>query len=151
MPTRLIYLLSSQNAPFQRAHFAIFIPSPSPLSPNNERGTLINVVGTPMAGYKLEFERNHVPASRQHYQHYGLFPIEQVDSVNIVDSEDEVHSVDDSPRGEVEIAAAQVKPPGISENFLAPVNDVCHPFFPSLPPIFLSKCWNVEITMVDHE
>lgn len=104
-----------------------------------------------MAGYKLEFERNHVPASRQHYQHYELFPIGQVDSVNIVDSEDEVYSVDDSPRGEVEIAAAQVKPPGISENSLAPVNDVCHPFFPSLLPIFLSKCWNVEITMVDHE
>ncbi|BCR88852.1 uncharacterized protein ACHE_50050A [Aspergillus chevalieri] len=121
MPTRTIFLLSSRNAPFQRMHFAIFIPSPT--SPNAGRGTLINVVGAPMAGYKLEFERNHVPASRQHYQHYELFPIGEVNVQHIVDSEDEVHSVDDSPRGEIEIVATQVKQPGISENFLAPVND----------------------------
>lgn len=106
-------------------HFAIFIPSPT--SPNAGRGTLINVVGAPMAGYKLEFERNHVPASRQHYQHYELFPIGEVNVQHIVDSEDEVHSVDDSPRGEIEIVATQVKQPGISENFLAPVNDVSPP------------------------
>lgn len=117
MTPRKIYLIKSRNASFQRAHFSIFVPSQT----NSELGTLINIVGAPMAGYKLEFERNHIPASRQSYE---IFPLADVDSSNIVDSTTDEHSIDDIPRGNIEIAATQVAPPGMSENFLAPVNDV---------------------------
>lgn len=78
------------------------------------RGTLINVVGAPVAGYKLEFERNHVPSAIKHFE---LFPIGDVDTEHIVDSTDDKHSIDDVPRGRVESLAVQVKPPGVSRNY----------------------------------
>jgi hypothetical protein len=34
------------------------------------------------------------------------------------------HGKDSTPRGNIEIAASQVPTPGISQNFMAPVNDV---------------------------
>lgn len=118
MATRTIYLISFRNSPSQRAHFAIFVPSAA--DPN--RGTLIHAVGAPMAGYILEFKRNYSPAMTQ--QRHETFPIGQVYSSNIVDSVDTAMTKDSTPRGNIEIAASQVPTPGISQNFMAPVNDV---------------------------
>lgn len=121
MPTRTIYLTKSRTSRSQRAHFAIFVPSPSTLS----KGTLINAVGAPMAGYILEFKRNDVPAATQQ-ERCEFFAIGEVDSSHIVDAaaDDEVASTDSAPRGELEMAAARVRTPGVSEKFMAPVNDV---------------------------
>jgi hypothetical protein len=35
-----------------------------------------------------------------------------------------VKKADANPRGDIEVVASQIPTPGISENFLAPVNDV---------------------------
>ncbi|CAG7935421.1 unnamed protein product [Penicillium salamii] len=117
MATRTIQLVSFRNVSSQRAHFAIFVPSAA----DPKRGTLIHAVGAPMAGYILEFKRNYSPAMTQ--QRHETFPIGQVYSSNIVDSVDTAMTKDSTPRGNIEIAASQVPTPGISQNFMAPVND----------------------------
>lgn len=61
MATRTVSLISFRNAPSQRAHFAIFIPSAT----DPKRGTLIHAVGAPMAGYVLQFKRNYSPVLTQ--------------------------------------------------------------------------------------
>lgn len=129
MPTHTIYLTKARTSRSQRAHFAIFVPSPSTPS----KGTLINAVGAPMAGYILEFKRNDCPATTQQ-GHCEFFPIGEVDSSHIVDSaaNDEVASTDSEPRGDLEMAAARVRTPGVSENFMAPVNDVSFIYLLSL-------------------
>ncbi|CAI7674590.1 unnamed protein product [Penicillium palitans] len=116
MATRAIYLISARNTSFQRAHFSIFVP----LATNPDRGTKIHAVGTPMAGYVLEFKRNYNPSLDPHDQ---TFPIGQVDSSDIVDSPDAAPSIDSTPRGKIELAATQIPTPGINHNFMAPVND----------------------------
>jgi hypothetical protein len=133
MPTRTIFLLSSRNAPFQRAHFAIVIPSFT--SPNAERGTLIKIVGAPMAGYKLEFERNHIPASRQHYQHYELFPIGEVDVQHIMDSEDGVHGSAFPSLYEVQIVDGHVQT-------TVDVPEICSP-----NPIYNASCHTSDVLL----
>ncbi|KKZ68789.1 hypothetical protein EMCG_01002 [[Emmonsia] crescens] len=55
MDPRNVSLIAYRNAASQRAHFAIFVPTAS----NQDRGTMIHVVGAPMAGYRLEFKRNY--------------------------------------------------------------------------------------------
>lgn len=119
MPPRTIYLVTSRNSPAQRAHFAVFIPTAA--QPN--QGTLIQAIGAPMTGYILEFKRNYNPATDS-LERYTLFPLGEVDSSHIVDSEDGVKSSDASPWDEIEKVAALIPTPGISENFLAPVNVV---------------------------
>ena len=118
MVSRTVYLVSSRLVPSQRAHFAIFIPS----AVDPQKGTLINVVGAPMIGFSLEFKRNYAPATAQEPR--TITPIGQINSDDLVDSKNEQESVDSSPRGNVEIVAARVPPPRISQNFKAPVNDV---------------------------
>lgn len=115
---RNIFLIVARNAPSQRAHFAIFIPSAS----DPERGTLINAVGAPMVGYKLEFERIYSPALR--HQPYEMISIGRDDSSNVIDYTDPVTSIDSEPRDNIQRAAAEIPPPRISQNFIAPVNDV---------------------------
>lgn len=115
MAPRTIYLISFRPAPSQRAHFAIFVPSAADM----QVGTLIHVVGAPMAGFSLEFKRGYNPSMTT--QTHEMWPIGQVDSSHIVDWPKETRGTDTSPRGDMEIAAAQVRPPGISENFMAPV------------------------------
>ncbi|PLB37149.1 uncharacterized protein BDW47DRAFT_107469 [Aspergillus candidus] len=117
MTPRTIYLVSDRQASSQRAHFSLFVPSTA----DPTRGTIIQVIGAPMTGYALEFKRNHSPSSIQHS--YETCPIGQVASAHIVDSTHTAASTDCEPKGDIEIAAAQVPPPRISENFLAPVND----------------------------
>ncbi|KAJ5501800.1 hypothetical protein LT330_000704 [Penicillium expansum] len=116
MATRTIYLISARNTSFQRAHFSIFVPSAT----NPDRGTKIHAVGAPMAGYVLEFKRNYNPSLEPHDQ---KFSIGYVHSSDIVDSPDAAPSIDSTPRGNIELAATQIPTPGISQNFMAPVND----------------------------
>lgn len=77
-----------------------------------------------MAGYQLEFERNYSISSENSCE---VVPIGKVDSSNVVDSPttpNQAQTKDFTPQGNLEIAASQVPAPGISENFMAPVNDV---------------------------
>ncbi|KAJ5407925.1 hypothetical protein N7509_001808 [Penicillium cosmopolitanum] len=118
MTSRTIYLVSSRNAESQRAHFAIFVPAAT----EPDQGTLIEAVGAPMTGYILEFKRNY-SLINDTQEHYSLIQLGEVDAENIVDAPTDIKCTDYQPRGNIEIAASQVTPPGISENFLAPVND----------------------------
>jgi hypothetical protein len=118
MVSRTVFLVSSRLVPSQRAHFAIFVPSAA----DPQTGTIIDVVGTPMMGYSLEFKRNYALAANQ--QHQTTTPIGEIDSQNLVDSTNEQDSIDFTPRDNVEAVAARMAPPGISQNFMAPVNDV---------------------------
>ncbi|KAJ5585838.1 hypothetical protein N7450_005625 [Penicillium hetheringtonii] len=118
MTARPIYLISSRNAEFQRAHFAIFVPATT----EPEQGTLIQAVGAPMTGYHLEFKRNYSPVNDTQ-EHFSLTRLGEIDTENIVDPSTDIKSTDFEPQGNIEIAASQISPPGISENFLAPVND----------------------------
>lgn len=121
MSTRSLSLVAFRQTARQRAHFAIFVPS----GVDNRRGTLIHVVGAPMAGYSLEFKRNYCPEESQ--QPYTIVTIGDIYAENIVDSVGSVRSVDSTPTGNIERAAAQVPPPRISQNFMAPVNNVSVP------------------------
>ncbi|KAF9888162.1 hypothetical protein FE257_009157 [Aspergillus nanangensis] len=116
---RTVYLLSCRPRPSQRAHFAIFVPS----APDPTKGTAIHVVGAPMAGFVLEFKRNYVPDEET--EPHELVPVGQVHARDIVDSSSPGGAMvrDNTPRGNIEIAASQIPPPRISENFMAPVND----------------------------
>lgn len=119
MPPRTISLVSYRSTPSQRAHFGIFVPSAA----NQGVGTLIQVLGAPMVGYSLEFRQNYYPDLDAEAK--SIFPLGRVDSAHIVDSDSPAKEfVDTTPNGNIEIAASEVQPPGISENFMAPVNDV---------------------------
>ena len=126
MATRTIYLVSFRYSSAQRAHFGIFVPSEADPS----KGTLIHAVGAPMAGYRLEFKRNYSPGESQ--QPYVMDPIGDVYSQHIVNSTDTAKGSDSTPRGNLEVAASLVPTPGISQNFLAPVNDVRISCLPAL-------------------
>lgn len=118
MASRTISLISSRDSEAQRAHFAVFVPQET----DNDHGTLIQAVGAPLMGYFLEFKRNYSPTDST--EKYTIFPIGEVDSVNIVDSTTSAKTSDSIPQDKIEEVAAQVAPPGISENFLTPVTDV---------------------------
>lgn len=118
MVSRTLSLISYRTASTQRAHFAIFVPSAS----DPDVGTLIHVVGAPMAGYQLEFKRNYSVALTQ--QPHTKYPIGQIDSQHIVDNANNTRSSDSTPKGAIELTASQVPAPGISQNFMAPVNEV---------------------------
>jgi len=79
-----------------------------------------------MAGYRLEFKRNYCPEASN--QPHTVTNIGQVYASHIVDSTSGLQSIDDRPNGNIELVAAQVPPPRISENFLQPVNDVSSKF-----------------------
>ena len=118
MATRPLSLISFRPHKNQRAHFSIFVPSAGDPS----KGTLIHVVGAPMVGFSLEFKRNYSPADT--VQPHTIIPIGDVYENNILDSTTTERSIDTAPRGNIEIAASQVPPPRISQNFLAPVDGV---------------------------
>ena len=118
MDSRTIYLIAFRNSTSQRAHFSILVPSAA----DSSKGTLIHVVGAPMAGYSLEFKRNYAPEYTQ--QAKVTTAIGTIYSENIVDSPPTASGKDSTPRGNIELVANQIPPPRISENFLAPVNDV---------------------------
>jgi hypothetical protein len=74
-----------------------------------------------MIGFQLEFKRKH--ALENATPLYTTCPIGQIDSQHISDWQGPP-TLDSLPRCAIEIAAAQVPAPRISQNFLAPVNDV---------------------------
>ncbi|KAJ0415297.1 hypothetical protein BJY00DRAFT_317938 [Aspergillus carlsbadensis] len=118
MTPRPISLLLLRQSPSQRAHFAIFVPSLT----NPDLGSLINVVGARMMGYKHVFERGYRLSLET--QSYEVVPLGYIDSRHIVDSPpDAARSTDDEPKGDIELAAAELPAPGVSENFIAPVNE----------------------------
>ncbi|KAK2791103.1 hypothetical protein FQN52_005059 [Onygenales sp. PD_12] len=117
MAPRDISLIAYRSTPTQRAHFAVFIPSAS----DPGVGTIIHVVGAPMAGYQLEFKRNYSPGSTQ--RAHTRYQIGQIDSQYIADAKDNTSSRDSTPKGAVELAASRVPPPAISQDFMAPVNN----------------------------
>ncbi|PYH37126.1 uncharacterized protein BO87DRAFT_404793 [Aspergillus neoniger CBS 115656] len=103
MATRTVYLMSFRGIATQRAHFAIFVPSAA----KPDTGTM------PLRNYSPKFTK----------QRYEIFPIGEVSGANIVDSPDGPPGTDNSPKGNIEIAASQVPTPRKSENFMAPVNE----------------------------
>jgi len=78
-----------------------------------------------MIGFRLQFKRNFAP-SEEATGTLTIVPIGSVDQENAVsdDAANDDKSEDDSPRSKPEIIACQLSPPRISENFMAPVNDV---------------------------
>ncbi|KAF1979163.1 hypothetical protein BU23DRAFT_642302, partial [Bimuria novae-zelandiae CBS 107.79] len=74
-----------------------------------------------MAGFSLEFKRKYNPAATARAP--NLVPIGSVlaQHVHVFQGE---RGEDTTPRGNLELVAAQVQPPRASANFLAPVNDV---------------------------
>lgn len=118
MTPRNLFLVKSRQASTQRAHFAIFVPSAA----DANVGTLIQVVGAPMVGYQLEFERNYSPAESQ--EPHTMVPIGETESQHVVDSTNSSRTKDDTPKDAIEDVAKSVRPPGISQNFMAPVDGV---------------------------
>ncbi|KAH8698965.1 hypothetical protein BGW36DRAFT_426645 [Talaromyces proteolyticus] len=139
MAPRAISLMTYRNSAKQRAHFAIFVPFAS----NEDVGTLINVVGAPMVGYKLEFERLYSPLKIT--QAYDKYPIGRIDSEYIMDTDSE--GIDSIPRGAVEIAASRISPPRISQNFMAPVNDTTNKRCQEWTMEYI--CYLVELGYID--
>lgn len=119
-----IYLAKYRLSPFQRAHFAIFIPNLEDASkhPNDRstlcKGTLINVVGAPMAGYIYEFKRDHCCAESKDLEKLVQIGALQARAI----AEDELN--EQSTAEPFEKVALQLPAPGRNENFMAPVNNV---------------------------
>jgi hypothetical protein len=118
MATRTLYLARYPKVT-GRAHLAIFVPSAA----DAEVGTLIHVVGAPMMGFQLVFKRNYPPHDPQ--EACQTVPIGEIDSAYI--AEDPPHitrSIDDAPKDRIEQVASQCPPPGVSKDFMAPINEV---------------------------
>ncbi|KAF2873989.1 hypothetical protein BDV95DRAFT_604205 [Massariosphaeria phaeospora] len=116
MATRTIFLIIYPGQPNQRAHFGVWVP----YKEDGVEGTVIHVVGAPMAGFSLEFKRRYRPTETHRLTQ--LVAIGSVDVQYLHDFEGDMGS-DTTPRGGIELVAAQVQPPRASVNFLEPVND----------------------------
>ncbi|KAL6247879.1 hypothetical protein RBB50_005227 [Rhinocladiella similis] len=98
-----IHLLKFRQATNQRAHFAIYIHEGE--FPGT--GILVHVVGAPMAGFQLEIKLNYnLDNTQQRYTHHLL------------------GQVSASTAATIKQLASNVRPPGISQNFMAPVDGV---------------------------
>lgn len=69
-----------------------------------------------MVGYQLEIKRDFVP--HDEVGTVRLVGLGETAKGNVVESEDDI------PRGNIELVASGLPPPGISEDFMKPVNDV---------------------------
>ena len=103
MASKTVYLLKFRRTPTQRAHFAIYIHEGT--FPGI--GILIHVVGAPMAGYQLEIKPDYNLGATQ--QPYTSFSLGQVPASSVTT---------------IQQLATTVRPPGISQNFMAPVDGV---------------------------
>ncbi|KAF2716984.1 hypothetical protein K431DRAFT_288930 [Polychaeton citri CBS 116435] len=105
MSSKALYLLSCRQAASQRAHFALVIVNDA--YPGS--GTRVEVVGAPMVGFQLEVDRNYDPSHDEstHTSYLlGAMAAQDVDKVLQL--------------------ASTVPPPRISQDFMAPVDGVCH-------------------------
>ncbi|KAJ6094556.1 hypothetical protein N7467_002069 [Penicillium canescens] len=97
MDTRTIYLISAYNTTFQPANFSILR------------------------------ERNQGPRRQRSYGRLSpsIQTKLQPNASHIIDSSaDAPPRIDPTPRGNIELAAAEVLTVGISQSFMAPVNDI---------------------------
>lgn len=128
MATRPLWLIKCRQSKAQRAHFALFIPHASDAhkDPNDRvvecRGTVIHAVGAPMTGYKHEFKRNFDCRASPDLQE--AIRIGSVSAGEGFVRDAEVSSFDDNATGILDGEALRVRRPGVSQNFLAPVDDV---------------------------
>jgi len=83
-----------------------------------------------MAGYSLEFKRNYSLSTGDQPLDQCV-PIGEVSVENIVDWPPGEERKESTPKGKLEVAATKILPPRISQNFLAPVNDVGMPIIES--------------------
>lgn len=131
MPNRPVWLIKFRPSARQRAHFSIFIPFPqhSNENPNNKnspcRGTIIHVVGTPVA-MALQFKSNIACNTTRSFESAVL--LAYVDDSLIVDQTPSPSRPNevlerDNPIGKIEREALHIRPPR-GGNVLAPVNDV---------------------------
>ncbi len=116
MSTRAVYLISYRQSPRQRAHFAIWVPYA-----DSKDGTVIHVVGAPMAGFQLEFKRGYDPSATA--RKLEKFEIGHIHAQHVHDWTG-ARSIDCTPKSDLEKVASRIEPPGISKNFMAPVNEV---------------------------
>lgn len=127
MAQRPVWLAKSRGSRSQRAHFSIFVPNAAdaaidPNAGSSCKGTVIHVVGAPMAGYGHEFKRNHDPSTSQDLE--NMVRIGWVNSEHVADPPTDDASQDDIPVGRMDAEALRVPAPRRNENFMAPVNDV---------------------------
>lgn len=131
--SRNIYLIKSRNSSRMRAHFGILIPNTDTCTQDLHLhttdpetppflGTVIHVIGAPMAGFHLEFKRNFDANRDQELKEVIL--VGSINGIHVADPPFTNFSREDKPICTVEAVATQIPPPRKSENFLAPVNDV---------------------------
>ncbi|KAF2757270.1 hypothetical protein EJ05DRAFT_500813 [Pseudovirgaria hyperparasitica] len=122
-----VWLCKYRRSSNMRYHFALFIPNKAYVSQNpqdkNEvcKGTIIHVVGAPMAGYSHEFKRNYDTSTSDQLR--GLVHIGHVDQGLVYEPPTEDFSRHSSAMSSLERVALQIQAPRASENFMAPVND----------------------------
>lgn len=125
MPDHPIYLAKYRLSSTQRAYFAIFIPNLADATKDPDdrsascKGTLINVVGAPMAGYVHEIKRGHCWNESN-----DLEKLDQIGNIQTNKPLSRDFRDDDTIAKAFETVALQLRAPGRSENFMAPVNDV---------------------------
>ena len=128
MASRPIWLAKFRSTALQRAHFALFVPSDAYIEQDpNDRikpcvGTLIHVVGLPMAGFRHEFKRNYDISQTTRLE--KMVRIGWLESKLVYDPETQVVTVEDTARGQLDNEATKLPAPGKSKNFMAPVNNV---------------------------
>ncbi|OAL69832.1 hypothetical protein A7D00_5871 [Trichophyton violaceum] len=97
MASRPLYLVAFRGAPSQRKHFAIFLPNEG----ETEKGTVIHVVGAPMAGYQHEFKRNYNPFMSKTF--HAVVQIGQIDKSHIAYPQGDNFEKSDTPIGDLEV------------------------------------------------
>jgi hypothetical protein len=115
---RTVHLLIYPGQPNQRAHFDIWIADVE----GGDVGTVTHVVGSPMAGFMLQFKRKYDPSTTG--RKTILVSLGEIDTQHL-DISENYRGIDTTPKGDLERVASQIQPPRPSQNFLAPVNDVC--------------------------
>ncbi|KAF2111178.1 hypothetical protein BDV96DRAFT_603302 [Lophiotrema nucula] len=107
------YLMIFRRSANERAHFGIYFPT----AKGAQKGTLIHVVGLPMAGFDHEFKRGYNPlGSMENLTHWPA------EATKVAPWSGEA-IIEDVARNNVESVTLQVEAPRKSQNFLAPVND----------------------------
>lgn len=105
-----VYLIKYRPVALQRAHIAIYVPDKD--FPG--AGTLVHVMGAPMTGFHLEIRKPYNLATTA--QSYVFRELAQVPASSVQ---------------YIEQLASTVRPPGISQNFMAPVDGVSQSIDPA--------------------